>query len=134
MKQLISVRAILRDGEKTLLLRRANGGKSILGQYEVPGGKLGYGEQPDDAIRRYIDSDLHMSIQTTQLFDVFTYIDHDDRAIQYTFIVYLVAIANKSDRIKLSENYDKYNMEEKIRHSAKRSNRVFTTDTGYNRG
>ena len=112
MKQLISVRAVIKDGGKTLLLRRANGRQSILGKYELPGGKLGYGEQPDDAIRRYINDDLGLEVQTAQLFDVLTYIDHDDRDIQYTFILYLIGTANKADRIVLSQNYDKYDMEE----------------------
>lgn len=107
MKQLISVRAIIRDGGKTLLLRRANGRQTILGNYELPGGKLGYGEQPEDALGRYIKNDLGLHLQTVQLADVLTYIDHDDRDIQYTFILYL-ASAVSPDTITLSESYDRY--------------------------
>ena len=107
MKQLISVRAIIRDGDKTLLLRRANGRQSILGKYELPGGKLGYGEQPEDALARYIKDDVGLHLQAVQLTDVLTYIDHDDRDIQYTFVLYLVSVASP-DAIQLSGNYSRY--------------------------
>lgn len=108
MKQLISVRAIIREDNKTLLLRRANGRQSILGKYELPGGKLGYGEQPEDAVERYLKEDTGLVIQSAQLFDVLTYVDHDDRDIQYTFILYLVGLGQNGNKVQLSENYDHY--------------------------
>lgn len=107
MKQRLSVRAIIRQDEKTLLLRRANGRATILGQYELPGGRLAYGEQPEDALRRYLHDDAGLHIQTAQLFDAVTYIDHDERDIQYGVVVYLVALAG-SRSVNLSQNYDKY--------------------------
>ncbi len=107
MKQLISVRAIIRKDNKTLLLKRANGRDSILGRYELPGGKLGYGEQPEDALTAYIEQTTTLITQTAQLFDVLTYIDHDDRDIQYVFILYLVGLSGNKP-INLSQNYDHY--------------------------
>lgn len=108
MKQLISVRAIVRKDSKTLLVRRAGGRSSILGKYELPGGKLAYGEQPEDALTRYLSDDTGLTVQAAQLFDVITYIDHDDRDIQYTFILYLVSLGAGGDRVLLSQNYDHY--------------------------
>jgi mutator protein MutT len=108
MNQRISVRAIVRQNEKTLLLRRANGRQTILGRYELPGGKLAYGEQPEDALRRYLHEDVGLHIQTAQLFDAVTYIDRDDRDIQYAVIVYLVGLADGHHDLTLSPNYDKY--------------------------
>ena len=108
MKQLISVRAIIRDDAKTLLVRRANGRQSILGKYELPGGKLAYGEQPEDAMARYLKDDAGLNMQSAQLYDVLTYIDHDDRDIQYTFILYLVSLSSDGNKVILSSNYDQY--------------------------
>lgn len=108
MNQRISVRAIVHQDGKTLLLRRANGRPTILGQYELPGGKLAYGEQPEDALRRYLHDDVKAHMQTAQLFDAVTYIDRDDRDIQYAVIVYMVALANGHHSFQLSQNYDKY--------------------------
>lgn len=108
MNQRLSVRAIIRKDGKTLLLRRANGRPTILGKYELPGGKLEYGEQPEDTLRRYLNDDAGLHIQTAQLFDAVTYIDHDDRDIQYGVIVYMVALIDANSELQLSENYDKY--------------------------
>lgn len=108
MKQRLSVRAIINENGKALLLKRASGRPSILGKYELPGGKLAYGEQPEDALRRYLHDDAGLHIQSSQLFDAVTYIDHDDRDIQYAVVTYLVTLAPNRHDIRLSGNYSKY--------------------------
>lgn len=108
MQQRIAVRAIVSDRQKTLLIRRASGRPTILGKYELPGGNLDYGEQPEDALQRHIQSELGVAIKAAQLYDVLTYIDHDDRDIQYVFILYLVGVDNHTTKFKLSQNYDHY--------------------------
>lgn len=108
MQQRIAVRAIVSDKQKTLLLRRSTGRSSILGKYELPGGKLEYGEQPEDALQRFLEAEAGLTIRAAQLFDVVTYIDHDDRDMQYVFILYLVSIDNNTTKLKLGQNYDHY--------------------------
>lgn len=108
MKQKLSVRAIINQNGKALLLKRANGRQSILGKFELPGGKLNYGEQPDDALRRYLQDDVGLQVKTAQLFDAVTYIDYDDRNIQYGVITYIVTVADSDNSIELSGNYSKY--------------------------
>jgi len=108
MKQRLSVRAIINEGGKALVLRRSNGRPTILGKFELPGGKLAYNEQPEDALRRYLHDDAGLHIKSSQLFDAVTYIDHDDRGVQYAVIVYVVTITEESKPIRLSGNYNKY--------------------------
>jgi len=109
MNQRIAVRAIIRRDQKTLLLRRSSGRPTILGKYELPGGRLEYGEQPEDCLSRHVKGDLGLSIQTAQLFDVLTYVDHDDRDIQYVLVLYLVSVdGSGANSMSLSHNYDKY--------------------------
>lgn len=108
MQQRIAVRAIISNKQKTLLLRRANGRPSILGKYELPGGQLEYGEQPEDSLTRYLAADMGVAMKSAQLFDVLTYVDHDDRDIQYVFILYTVTIAESATKLKLSNNYNHY--------------------------
>lgn len=108
MNQRIAVRAIIRKDGKTLLLRRASGRSTILKKYELPGGKLEYGEQPEDALARYVTGDTGLTIQTVQLFDVVSYIDHDDRDMQYVFILYLVSFGAGGSKVVPSRNYDRY--------------------------
>lgn len=108
VKQRISVRAIVQEDGKTLLLRRGNGRPSILGQLELPGGKLGYSEQPEDALRRYLYDDAGLHIKNAHLFDAVTYIDRDNNNLQYLVLIYNVSLATSSRDIRLSKNYDKY--------------------------
>ena len=108
MNQRIAVRAIIHKEGKTLLLRRANGRPTILGKYELPGGKLEYGEQPEDALSRYLSDDTTLTVRTAQLFDVLSYIDHDNHDMQYLFILYLVSLERDDAKITLSQNYDHY--------------------------
>lgn len=108
MLQKLSVRAIISQDGKVLTLKRANGRQTILGKYELPGGKLAYNEQPEDALRRYLHDDAGIHVKSAQLFDAVTYIDHDDRDIQYGVIVYVVTPVSESRPIKLSGNYNKY--------------------------
>jgi len=98
----------MRKDERTLLLRRSSGRPTILGKYELPGGKLDYGEQPEGALERYLKDEAGLTMQTAQLFDVLTYIDHDDRDMQYVFILYLVSIGEGGAKVALSQNYDHY--------------------------
>lgn len=109
MIQRISVRIRVTSGDKTLLVRRADGRQSILGKFEIPGGKLGSGEQPDDAAKRYLASDLGVVGDVSlRLEDAFTYIDSDDREIQYTVLVYGLTILDRRRSISLSGHYNKY--------------------------
>lgn len=116
MKQRTAVRALVRRHDQTLLLRRANGRESILGKFELPGGKIEYHEQPEDALRRYLAKDAGLVPVSVQLFDVITYIDSDDPELQYVFIVYLVNV--EDTHVTLSENYDKaiWQSKSKIQH------------------
>ena len=108
MKQKLSVRAILTEDAKALILRRSNGRESILGRYELPGGKLAYGEQPEDALRRYLHDDVGIHIKSAKLFDAVTYIDRDDRDTQYGVLVYTVEPSPQRHPMKLGGNYDTY--------------------------
>jgi len=119
MKQRLSVRAIISEEGETLLLKRSKGRASILGKFELPGGKLSYGEQPEDALRRYLHDDAGIHIQSAKLFDAVTYIDHDDRGIQYGVLVYIVTPSAQRHPMQLGGEYNKYvwYSEAKLQHS-----------------
>lgn len=108
MKQRIAVRAVVKDGAKMLLLRRATGRESILGKLELPGGRVLYDEQPEDALRRILQADIGIQSQSFELYDVVTYIDRDDRDVQYVVIMYTVELAPGGRSVKLGVAYNKY--------------------------
>jgi ribonuclease HI/ADP-ribose pyrophosphatase YjhB (NUDIX family) len=108
MKQKISVRAIIRHKEKMLLLRRATGRESIQGFFELPGGSIDFREQPEDALRRYLRTDLEIEAETVQLQDSIGFVDPDDPMIHYVFIVFAVSIDLSTNKLSLGQKYDKY--------------------------
>lgn len=109
MKQKVVVRAIVRDRQgKTLFLRRRGGRPSLVGKYELPGGKLIMGEQPVDAIKRTTEYHTGLTLDTIQLFDTFTYIDPEDKRTQYLFVVFLAGIERGGSKLVLDHGYDKY--------------------------
>ena len=109
MIQRIATRLFLTHNNKPLLLRRADGRQTILGKYELPGGRVFENEQPEDALRRYLKDDLGITESLTfELQDVLTYVDGDDREVQYAVIVYRVTLPQTKRAIRLSQHYNKY--------------------------
>lgn len=108
MKQYVVTKAIIRKDGKTLLLRRANGSDNDPAKYDLPGGRLQEGEQPEDAVKRHLKESTGLAAQTVQLFDVLTYVDHNNRDVQYVFILYLVSLVSGGAKLRLSQRYNRY--------------------------
>lgn len=108
MKQKVSTRAIIKQDGKLLLLRRSGGRPSIQGLYELPGGRVHMNQQPEDAIRHALRIHADVATETVQLHDVLSFVDPDDRELQYVFIVYEVSLQPTDRTVELSGEYDKY--------------------------
>lgn len=108
MKQKVVTRAIIRRDDEILLLRRHGGRPSIEGLFELPGGKVNKNQQPEDALMQSVLTHTGGAINSAKLIDVMTYIDPDDRELQYTFIVYEATLKPTSGTIVLSDEYDKF--------------------------
>ncbi len=109
MKQKVVIRAIVHRHGNVLLLRRHGGRPSIAGLYELPGGALHIGEQPVDALKRSLQIHAGIEPETYHLRDVVSFIDPDDRQLQYIFIVFDVTLAGGRDsRVTLDDEYHNY--------------------------
>jgi ribonuclease HI/8-oxo-dGTP pyrophosphatase MutT (NUDIX family) len=108
LKQKVVIRAIVERHGRVLLLRRHGGRPSIAGLYELPGGSLHSGEQPTDALKRSLQIHAGIFPEAIQLRDVVSFIDPDNRDIQYVFIVFEVGLPEGSPRISLDDEYDHY--------------------------
>lgn len=108
MKQKVSTRAIIKQDGKVLLLRRKGGRPSIRGMYELPGGRVHMNQQPEDAVRHALRIHTNVAAETVQLGDVMSFVDPDDRELQYVFIVYETTLKPTDRTIELSAEYDKY--------------------------
>ena len=107
MTQRISVRIRLVQGDKILLVRRSDGRESILGRYELPGGRVKEDEQPEDAVRRFLYDQVGVKDVSIRLSDVMTYQD-EGLGAQYAVIVYVVPVGNSKRMITLGAHHDKY--------------------------
>ena len=108
MKQKVVTRAIIKQDGKILLLRRKGGRPTISGLYELPGGRVHIGQQPEDALAHALRIHLNVAPETMQLADVMTFIDPDDREVQYLFVIFNTTLKPIDKTIKLSEEHDKY--------------------------
>lgn len=108
MKQKVVTKAIVKQDGKILLLRRRGGRPSIAGLYELPGGRVHINQQPEDALEHAFTIHMGVSAETIQLRDVMTFIDPDDRELQYLFIIFDASLKPSSRNIQLSDEYDKY--------------------------
>jgi ribonuclease HI len=107
MKQTLTVRAIIKEDQKVLLLRRSSGSELYKGLYELPGGKVEFGEDPRAAIQREISEETGREAETLQVFDVHSELDVRDVQHQYIVLVFLVSL-RPDTTIELSPDYDKY--------------------------
>lgn len=108
MKQKISVRTIITNGNKVLLFRRAVGRESILGKYELPGGRVDFREQPEDALARHVLVQAKVSLEAVKLSDALSFIDPDDPAVQYMFIIYTSHLRETGGALELAGLYNKF--------------------------
>ena len=111
MRQRAIVQLLLHKGDKILLLRRAQGQSAILGKYELPGGRLGKNEQPEDSLKRHVLADTGLAIGSLKLLDTVSYADYDETSsgVQNVLIVYSAETPSNNDKIIIESNkYDKY--------------------------
>ena len=108
MKQKVATKAIIRQDQRILLQRRSGGRPSITGLYELPGGRVHMNQQPEDALAHALRIHTGVAPETVQLHDVMSFIDPDDRELQYVFIVYNVSLSPVDKTVELSSEYDKY--------------------------
>ncbi|MCL1876696.1 reverse transcriptase-like protein [Candidatus Saccharibacteria bacterium] len=108
MKQKVVIRAVVSHRGRVLLLRRHGGRPEIAGLYELPGGSLHVHEQPVDALKRSLQIHAGIEPDTFRLRDVTSFIDTDDRELQYVFIVYEVGLIGGNPHVTMDDEYDHY--------------------------
>ena len=109
MKQRIRVTAICRRDDEVLLLKRA-GGRIEGGtpNFELPQGKIIFGEQPEEAMTRVIYENLGAQATSIQLIDAVTFTNLEGASeLGNLYIVYEVKIDDKSVKIT-NERYSAY--------------------------
>lgn len=112
MRQKLSVRALIKNDDRLLLIRRASGNPKYIGQFELPGGKVEFGEDPESALRREIMEEIGVEAGAAQLLEATSWLDTEERDTQHIILVYLVALGDSKSKISLSGEHDKFTWQE----------------------
>ncbi len=97
---------ILRDG-RVLVLKRSQKENFLPDFFELPGGKINFGENPIDALVREIKEETNLDIKVVCPYSVFSYVSSDNQ--RHTVDIQFIAMI-KSDvkNLKLSSEHDLY--------------------------
>ena len=98
MKQRVLVKAIIRRGDKTLLLRDLSRGDTAT-PLGLPGGRLHLGVQPEQSLSQHIKSQVGAEVKSVQLFDVVVLYDVKN-STNNIYVVYLATIDNNKTVVK----------------------------------
>lgn len=94
-KQAIVVGALIYDDSEDLcrvfLAKRANGRKFLPGVYEIPSGRVSYGEKLERGLERQIKEKLHVDIEVEEPIAVFDYLDRDNN-VHAVQVIYLARL------------------------------------------
>jgi ribonuclease HI/probable phosphoglycerate mutase len=108
MKQRVRVTGIIRRGKEVLLLKRAGGRAETDAGYELPTGKIYYGEQPEEAMTRIMYDYVGGKTETVKLLDVIAFVDLKGLSGQANlYIIYEVGLEGDLAKLK-TERYDSY--------------------------
>ncbi len=108
MKQRIRVTAICKKDEEVLFLKRVAGRVEGLSGFELPTGKIVFGEQPDEAMARIVYEYTGVQAESLKLLDVVTFTELRNSSGQGNlYIVYEVKLQNDDVKIT-SERYGSY--------------------------
>lgn len=106
MKQTLHVRAVIKQGDRILLLKRSSGNPAYVGLFELPGGKVDFGEDPKAALQREVQEETGRDIDSLQLYDVHSMLDSYDSQHQYIVLTFLATLT--AGKIVLSDEHNKF--------------------------
>lgn len=108
MKQRIRVVGIVREGEKLLLLKRSRGRAEELPFWELPTGKIRFGEQPEEAVAQLFFEHLGVQVEEVKLFDAITFMGLSSASqLPNLYIVFEVKFGGQIN-LQASEKYSAY--------------------------
>lgn len=100
--------ALCKKDNSILLLKRAGGRVEGATNFELPTGKIEFGEQPDEAMARVIYEYLGIQTEKMQLSDVITFADlFEVSQVGNLYIIYNVELGNEPIKIA-GERYGAY--------------------------
>lgn len=109
MKQRIRVVGIVQNGREILIMKRAQGRSDGASMWELPTGKIKFGEQPEEAMDRMLEEFLGIELtEKTELKDVITFLASQGASqLSNLYIIYNVVL-QQGAKIAPDERYTAY--------------------------
>lgn len=104
MVQRVVVAGIIVKNNTVLLVKRSIKEDHRAGHWEVPGGKLEFGEKPEAGTLREIEEESGLKVRVIKPVSVF---DFGDNSIHFVEINYLCEVENEQE-VRLSEEHDDF--------------------------
>jgi 8-oxo-dGTP diphosphatase len=92
---------------KTLVVERSLRESFLPGYYELPGGKVDFGEDPSDALKREFREEVNLDVEIVKPYKVFSYVSENGNRHSVE-IVFLVRLISDPAQIRLSEDHSAY--------------------------
>jgi ribonuclease HI/ADP-ribose pyrophosphatase YjhB (NUDIX family) len=108
MKQRIRVVNIVRRGDDILLLKRNLGRIESEPVWELPTGKIAFGEQPEEAMSRVMNENLGVTVSNVTLKDVITFTALTGASRLYNLYIVFETILDEDVKLTLDERYTQY--------------------------
>lgn len=100
----IATKGIVTFRGKALIVRRAQGENRYPGAWEFPGGKLEFGEQLEDGLRREIREETGLDARVVRLLYASTFLTSAERQV----VIVSYACTADTDAVILSEEHTDY--------------------------
>ena len=109
MKQRIRVAGIVQNGREVLIMKKAQGRLDAAPVWELPTGKIKFGEQPEEAMDRMLEEYLGVEVaEKIELKDVITFLaPQGSSQLSNLYIIYMVQFAPDT-KITAQERYTAY--------------------------
>lgn len=105
--QKIGVSGFLNHNNKVLLVRRAPYDGFMANFWELPGGKVEFGEDPKEALKREFQEEVGLQISVDKPIHLFSYLS-DNNNRQTVDITFITTLEGENTDIKLSPEHTEY--------------------------
>lgn len=104
MNQQIGVKAIIEKDNKILFIKRSNKYTDLEDAWDIPGGRLEFGEEPEDGLRREIKEETGLELdQIKQILDATTVFTNEEK--QIVRITYFCTIKETNEDHTISDEH-----------------------------
>ena len=105
--QKIVVTGFLKHEGKVLVVRRGTHEKFLPEYYELPGGKVDFGENPIESLEREYREEVNLKVKVGKPYRIFSYESNEGK--RHTVeILFLVELDDDLKNIKLGKDHDDY--------------------------